>query len=413
MTDDPARFPVASLKHVVSLRRSPINGDHVDLPYVGLENIESWTGRFVGEPSATVNDESDRPRTALGKVFEPGDVLFGKLRPYLAKAWVADFSGRSSTEFLVMQPVGIERRFLQYALVSRDFVDAADAATFGSRMPRAEWSDIGSLPIPLPEPSVQCAVVAYLDRETARIDSLIVANKRLLDLTVEKRCALTTQAATQGLDPNVRLRDSGIPWLGKIPSHWDARRTRWLFRERDERSQTGEEDLLSVSHLTGVTLRSEKDVNMFEAETKEGYKLCRRGDLVVNTLCAWMGAMGVAREDGIVSPAYNIYEPSGHLHPGYLDMIVRLPLFAQEANRHSKGVWSSRLRLYPDSFFDVSLPVPPPSEQAAIAEAVVTESLKLDALAGAADRSVSLLQERRSAVIAAAVTGEIDLGVPT
>ena len=123
---------------------------------------------------------------------------------------------------------------------------------------------------------------------------------------------------------------------------------------------TGDEEMLTVSHITGVTKRSEKDVNMFEAETTEGYKLCSPGELAINTLWAWMGAMGTASVSGIVSPAYNVYVPCDKLVPAYVDAMVRMPVFAQEATRYSKGVWSSRLRLYPEGFFEIWLPVPPP-----------------------------------------------------
>src|ERR1017187_2886595 len=104
--------------------------------------------------------------------------------------------------------------------------------------------------------------------------------------------------------------------------------------------------VLTVSHITGVTLRSEKDVNMFEAETTEGYKICKKGDLAINTLWAWMGAMGIAPCDGIVSPAYNVYTPGAEMDDGYVEALVRMPIFAQEITRYSTGVWSSRLRLY-------------------------------------------------------------------
>ena len=212
--------------------------------------------------------------------------------------------------------------------------------------------------LPVPPLPQQRAIADYLDRETARLDALVAAKERVLGLLAEKRRALITRAVTRGLDPRAPLRDSGIPWLGEIPAHWETERSRWLFRERDQRSETGEEELLTVSHLTGVTLRSEKDVNMFEAETTEGYKICLSGDLVINTLWAWMGAMGVSPVNGIVSPAYNVYQPGPRLEPSYVDALVRLPVFAQEVTRYSKGVWSSRLRLYPEGFFEVFLPVP-------------------------------------------------------
>ena len=271
-------------------------------------------------------------------------------------------------------------------------------------------SEIGALTLPVPSLPKQRAIADYLDRETERIDALIATKERLLELLTEKRRALITRVVTRGLDPKAPLRDSGIPWLGEIPTHWQTERARWLFRERDQRSETGKEELLTVSHLTGVTPRSEKDVNMFEAETKEGYKICLKGDLVINTLWAWMGAMGVTPLNGIVSPAYNVYEPKRQLEPGYVDALVRLPQFAQEVTRYSKGVWSSRLRLYPEGFFEAYLPVPPLDEQCAILNNIAHETSKIDAFRTGSEHTVALLKERRAALIAAAVTGQINIG---
>ena len=267
--------------------------------------------------------------------------------------------------------------------------------------------------VPVPPVAQQRAVADYLDRETARLDALVVAKQQVLRLFAEKRQALITRAVTRGLDASAPLRDSGIPWLGEIPARWHTERARWLFRERDERSHTGEEELLTVSHLTGVTPRSEKDVTMFEAATTAGYKICLSGDLVVNTLWAWMGAMGVAPQNGIVSPAYNVYEPGPLLDPDYVDALVRLPVFAQDVARYSKGVWSSRLRLYPEGFFTVSIPVPSLSEQRDIVTHIANETRKLDELRSATERTTILLKERRAALIAAAVTGQVDVDQPT
>lgn len=268
---------------------------------------------------------------------------------------------------------------------------------------------LANLELPVPPLSEQRAIAKYLTRETARFDALVAAKERVLGLLAEKRRALITRAVTRGLDSRVPLRDSGIPWLGEIPKHWETERTRWLFKERDQRSETGEEELLTVSHLTGVTPRSEKDVNMFEAETTEGYKICLAGDLVINTLWAWMGAMGVSPVKGLVSPAYNVYQPGARLEPSYIDAFVRLPVVAQEVTRYSKGVWSSRLRLYPEGFFEVYLPVPPLSEQRAIVAHIAKEIGKLDELRTAIEQTITLLKERRTALIAAAVTGKIDV----
>ena len=142
----------------------------------------------------------------------------------------------------------------------------------GSTYDAVATEDVGNLLVETTSPGAQCAIADYLDRETARLDALVAAKERVLGLLAEKRRALITRAVTRGLNPNVPFRDSGIPWLGEIPAHWETERARWLFGERDQRSYMGEEELLTVSHLTGVTRRSEKDVNMFEAETTKGYK---------------------------------------------------------------------------------------------------------------------------------------------
>lgn len=408
-TSTATSLQVRRLKYAVQLRRDRVDEGNGERPYVGLEDIESGTGRLVptfGEDSSD-HAASTSGGDSLCNTFEPADVLFGKLRPYLAKAWVAEFSGRCTTELLVMLPARFEPRFLRYVCLSPDFVDAVNASTFGSKMPRADWDFIGNMSVPVPEIAKQRAIADYLDRETERIDQLIAAKEWLLALLAEKRRALITYGVTRGLDPTASLRDSGAEWLGSIPQHWVTERARWLFTERDERSVGGDEELLTVSHITGVTPRSEKVVTMFEAESLEGYKLCFPGDLVINTLWAWMGAMGITNHTGIVSPAYHVYVPSSRLNPAYVEALCRTNALAEETQRHSKGVWSSRLRLYPESFFEIMFPVPPLPEQHAIVEELGRASARTTAMHAALEESLALLRERRGAIINAAVLGHI------
>jgi type I restriction enzyme S subunit len=122
-----------------------------------------------------------------------------------------------------------------------------------------------------------------------------------------------------------------------------------------------------------------------------------------------MGAMGVAFVDGIVSPAYNVYAPTKELDPTYIDALVRLRVFAQEVTRYSMGVWSSRLRPYPDGFFAVNLPVPPVGEQQEIVRYLQREGDGIDTLKESVTLAHALIVERRSALIAGAVTGQIEV----
>ena len=116
-----------------------------------------------------------------------------------------------------------------------------------------------------------------------------------------------------------------MEWLGEVPAHWGVRPAKWHFREVDERSDTGSEELLSISHLTGVTPRREKNVSKFKAESNIGHKICRPGDVVINTMWAWMAALGMARQAGIFSPSYAVYHPVGNssLSGEYGDILLR------------------------------------------------------------------------------------------
>lgn len=375
-----------------------------------------------GELYTAFDNFIDRARTCISQEraaeytpIEFGDVLFaasGETIEEIGKSAVNLVRGaRCGSDLIVFRPTQpFAPRFLGYATDAAPVAAQKSLAGRGSTVKHIYPDELREVLIAIPPMGEQQLIADFLDRETARIDALIAAKQRLLELLAEKRKAIIATAVTRGRDPNVKLRDSGVPWLGEIPAHWEIERARWLFRERDVRSTTGEEEMLTVSHLTGITPRSEKDVNMFEAETNEGYKLCEPGDLVINTLWAWMGAMGIAPVKGIVSPAYNVYEPGPRLAPAYIDALVRLPVFAQEVTRYSKGVWSSRLRLYPEGFFEVYLPVPPQEEQRATVLHIARETAKLDAVRSATERTIVLLKERRSALIAAAVTGQLDVG---
>lgn len=304
----------------------------------------------------------------------------------------------------------VQRSYLSYLLYSlwnRRIVTASIKQTTG--LQNLDISDYFDNKVELPTLIEQRNIVEYLDTEIAFIDHLIKQKQNQLEILFEKRQALITHAVARGINSKVKLKDSGIDWLGEIPKHWEVERTKWLFRERNKRSQTGEEELLTVSHITGVTPRSEKDVNMFEAETTEGYKIVHKDDLVINTLWAWMGAMGVAPVDGICSPAYHVYQPLEMILPGYIDAIVRMPIFAKEVTRYSKGVWSSRLRLYPEGFYEVYLPVPPIEEQQAILEFIQAEQTKIDEMSKVTSRSIELLKERRTSLITEAVTGQLSI----
>jgi type I restriction enzyme S subunit len=200
--DVPEHWDVKRLKYQVLRTDVKVEADgEKPVPYIGLENIESWTGRLL--PS-----ESDVVPTGISNWFKSGDTLFGKLRPYLAKACNVDFEGLCSTELLVLRPIGQDRRFLLYRLLSEGFISLVDSSTYGVKMPRAGWEFIGSCRLPLPPMEEQVIIADYLDRETAKIDALTERVRNAIDRLQEYRTALITAAVTGKIDVRRQSADN-------------------------------------------------------------------------------------------------------------------------------------------------------------------------------------------------------------
>ncbi|RRH90119.1 restriction endonuclease subunit S [Mesorhizobium tamadayense] len=205
-----------------------------------------------------------------------------------------------------------------------------------------------------------------------------------------------------------------VHWLGEIPAHWQEKRGKYFFREIDERSATGEEELLSVSHTTGVTPRSQKNVTMFKAESYVGHKVAKPNDVVINTMWAWMSALGVSKHVGIVSPAYGVYRPlnQSDFLPEYIDYLLRTPLLKWEYICRSTGIRSSRLRLYPDKFLDIAFPCPPRVEQERMVAFLRAKEVQVRRLIRNKRRLIGLLNEQKQAIIYQAVTRGLSRDAP-
>lgn len=208
-------------------------------------------------------------------------------------------------------------------------------------------------------------------------------------------------------------RTARMRWLPPIPEHWNEQRAKTFFREVDERSKTGREELLSVSHITGVTPRSQKNVTMFKAASYVGSKLCQPGDIVINTLWAWMAALGASRHVGIVSPAYGVYRPrrADTFNPAYLDYLLRTRAYVAEYIGRSTGIQSSRLRLYPNQFLDIALIQPPSTEQDQIVAYLRAQDAHIARFIKAKRDLIKLLTEQKLRIIDQAVTRGLDASV--
>jgi type I restriction enzyme S subunit len=216
------------------------------------------------------------------------------------------------------------------------------------------------------------------------------------------------------LKPYPDYKQVGLPWLRQMPVHWDIKRGKSVFQSIDQRSATGKEELLTVSSARGVVPRRTASVTMFKAESYLGYKLCWPGDLVINSLWAWGGGLGVSQHHGIISSAYGVYRirSDAPLIPDYLHELVRSSAFHWELQVRSKGVWISRLQLTDISFLEAPIPLPPFEEQLAIVRFLNYANDRLERAIKAKRKVISLLHEQKQVIIHRAVTRGLNPTVP-
>lgn len=403
----PEHWKIARIKWHAALRTERRSDIPSDATYVGLEDVESASGQY----KPTSGNSRQTEDSTVG-IFYQDDVLYGKLRPYLRKSIVAGMNGACSTEFLVLKAYQAHPRWLNQWLLTPDVTQQIEAGCEGAKMPRADWEHVGSIEMPSPCEEEQLCILSTLDHETMRIDALIAKKIRFIELLKEKRHALIDHAVTKGLNSESPMRNSGVEWLGDIPTHWEVRRMASIFREA---IRPGDPALpiLSISIHDGITddevAPEDRDRRVSQIEDRTKYKRVAPNDLAYNMMRAWQGAFGAVTVDGLVSPAYVVAEPTAAFRTAYIENLLRTPMAIEEMRRYSRGIADFRMRLYWDYFRDLKVCLPPLEEQDKILSMISRETSRIDLLTEKTQRSIDLLKERRAAFITAAVTGQIDL----
>lgn len=215
------------------------------------------------------------------------------------------------------------------------------------------------------------------------------------------------------LKPYPEYRESGLPWTSVHPATWKMLRGKSVFERVDIRSKTGAEELLTVSANYGVIPRRQTSVTMFKAKSYIGHKLCWPGDLVVNSLWAWMQGLGVARNHGLISSAYSVYRPRTEYsaYGNFFHHLFRSDAYKWELQTRSKGVWISRLQLSDIAFMDMPVLLPPPDEQAAIVRFLNHTNQRIERTIRAKRKVIALLNEQKQVIIHRAVTRGLDPNV--
>lgn len=260
----------------------------------------------------------------------------------------------------------------------------------------------------MPPLSKQQRIVDYLDEKLGNIDARIAVLEKQQNAYARLKKSIIHHAVTRGLNPDVSLKDSGVDWIGMIPEHWELRRFKSIFTECKSITQTGEENLLSVSEYYGVARRIDKmEDGEYESRANSliGYKVCKKNDLVINIMLAWKRGLGFSNFDGIVSPAYAVYRGK-NIVPHYFHYLMRTDMYVTEYKRNSKGIIDSRLRMYTDRFNNIMSIFPPIPEQQTIADYLDEKCSKIDAAIENIGKQINALKRLKRALINEVITGQ-------
>ncbi|MEN6527858.1 MAG: restriction endonuclease subunit S [Candidatus Polarisedimenticolia bacterium] len=354
------------------------------------------------------------------KLCRPGDMVMNRMQAWSGMLAVSSREGLVSPDYSVFAAIGpLECRFFEYLFKTRVVVDEFAKASkgIGNGFNRLYTPEFGAIPVAVPPLAEQVAIVRFLDHADRRIQRCIRAKRKLIELLEEQKQAIIHRAVTRGLDPNVRVKPSGVEWLGDVPEHWEVRPLKSLVPEvtvgiviQPARLyvSTGVPCLRSLNISDGVV--GGRQLVFISAESNRALKKSQifAGDIViVRTGQAGVAAIVTPEFDGANCIDLLIVRASARLKSEYA--LAYLNSWAARTDVQCRSVGAIQAHYNTHALANLIVPVPPLAEQQAIADAVAGDVERIEAASAAAQREIDLLREYRSRLIADVVTGKLDV----
>lgn len=347
----------------------------------------------------------------LLKLVRIGDFVIS-LRSFQGGIEYAYYQGIISPAYTIMVSKGIlTSGYFRYLAKSHSFIELLKSCVTGIREGQnIDYSKLKNYRIPVPPCPEQDQIVRFLDWKVSAINRLISIKRKQIALLHERQCVHISYIVTHGLHGRVATKNSGVEWIGDIPEHWQAMRCKYLFSERDERSQEGQEQHLSMSQKYGLVPDSQLDERRMLSESYAGGKLCYKDDLVLNRLKAHLGVFALSPQSGVISPDYTVLIPNTErVLSTFAETVLKSDLCRDELRIRVRGIIEGFWRLYTDDFNTIVLPVPPIEEQAKIMEHIIEFRSKTKKYEDSLTQEISTLQEFKARLISDVVTGKIDV----
>jgi len=374
-------------------------------------------------PKSSRDDNFNKPSEDLSpyQLVEPSDLVINKMKAWQGSVAVSDHRGIVSPAYHVFQCLHDEdSRYVHYLMRSLRYITGYLVASKGIRV--NQWDldpqQHRRMPLLVPPLPEQTAIASFLDTETSKIDSLISEQRRLIELLKEKRQAVISHAVTKGLDPSVPMKESGIEWLGEVPEHWSVQRVKtvssfvtsgprgWSERIADDGSlfiQSGDlNDDLGIEFSESKRVQVDDDAETIRTQLFDG-------DVVVCVTGAKTGKVAVCTnvpEIAYVNQHLCLVRPNDNMLPRFLGILLKSEIGLTYFDFSQYGL---KQGLSLEDVKNAPVFVPPRDEQAEIVQYLEEQLGTFSQLEAQAERAIELLQERRTALISAAVTGKIDV----
>lgn len=345
------------------------------------------------------------------KIVKPGDMAFClfDIDETPRTVGLSQYGGMLTGAYTIFHVANINPHYAYYYYLSLDNVKAMRPLYSGLRK-TINTGTFLSCKLPLPPRPEQDQIVRFLDWKVSAINRLISIKRKQIALLHERQCVHISHIVTHGLHGRVATKNSGVEWIGDIPEHWQAMRCKYLFSERDERSQEGTEQHLSMSQKYGLVPDSQLDERRMLSESYAGGKLCYKDDLVLNRLKAHLGVFALSSQSGVISPDYTVLIPNTErVLPAFAETVLKSDRCRSELRIRVRGIIEGFWRLYTDDFNTIVLPVPPIEEQAEIMEYIIEFRGKTKKYKDSLTQEISTLQEFKARLISDVVTGKIDV----
>ena len=408
--------------HVTEGQIAPDDEQFRERILIAPNHIESGTGRIL------YTETADEQGAISGKyLVEPGNIIFSKIRPALNKTCISAGNWLCSAD---MYPVSItesrlQARFLLYFMLSKPFVQLMVDGSMRVAMPKVNRDKLAACPLLVPHPVEQRAIADCLDRETAKIDALVAKKERLIELLQEKRTALITRAVTRGLDPNVPMKDSGVECLGEVPAHWDVKRLRHIVHHLEQgwspdcenrEAGTDEWGILKAGCVNRGTFLESEHKALPSTHSPISALEIKKGDLLMSRASGSRDLVGSVAVVPACRPqlllcdkVFRLHTHSSAGHREFIGYAMNSRVVRWQIESLISGGSGLASNISQEAAKNLVLVQPPQTEEQKIAGYLHCETTRIDALIATVHEAIDHLNEFRTALISAAVTGKIDV----